>query len=52
MRQEDPHLLVFDRLGLDGGITRMGIVAGARIEDGRYRILRAGVSVKQEDRST
>ncbi len=41
--QEDPHLLAFDRLGLDGGTTRTGIVAGAQIEDGRYRILRAGV---------
>jgi serine/threonine protein phosphatase 1 len=41
--QEDPHLLVFDRLGLDGGTTRTGIVTGAQIEDGRYRILRASI---------
>jgi serine/threonine protein phosphatase 1 len=41
--QDDPHLLMVDRLGLDGGTTRTGIVAGAQIENGRYRILRAGV---------
>ena len=40
--QADPHLLAFDRLGLDGGTTRTGIVTGAQIEDRRYRILRAG----------
>jgi serine/threonine protein phosphatase 1 len=40
--QDDPHLLMVDRLGLDGGTTRTGIVAGAQIENGRYRILRAG----------
>jgi serine/threonine protein phosphatase 1 len=39
--QEDPHLLAFDRLGLDGGTTRTGIVTGAQIEHGRYRVLRA-----------
>lgn len=39
--QEDPHQFAFDRLGLDGGTTRTGIVTGAQIEQGRYRILRA-----------
>ncbi|MDP3241585.1 MAG: hypothetical protein Q8M69_14250, partial [Reyranella sp.] len=39
---EDPHLFEGDRLGLDGGSARTGIVTGAQIEDGRYRILRAG----------
>jgi len=42
--QADPHLLVFDRLSLDGGTTRTGIVTGAQIEAGRYRILRAGAT--------
>jgi serine/threonine protein phosphatase 1 len=40
-RQDDPHELVFDRLGLDGGTTRTGIVAGAQIETGRYRVFRS-----------
>ncbi|MBT6610154.1 MAG: hypothetical protein HOB37_17100 [Rhodospirillaceae bacterium] len=40
--QDDPHALAFSRLGLDGGTTRTGIVTGAQIETGRYRILRAG----------
>jgi serine/threonine protein phosphatase 1 len=40
--QADPHLLMFDRLGLDGGSAVTGIVTGAQIENGRYRILRAG----------
>lgn len=40
--QDDPHLFQHDRLGLDGGSARTGIVTAARIEDGRYRILRAG----------
>lgn len=40
--QDDPHLFQHDRLGLDGGSARSGIVTAARIEDGRYRILRAG----------
>ncbi len=40
--QSDPHLLMFDRLGLDGGSSRTGYVTGAQIETGRYRILRAG----------
>lgn len=39
--QADPHEMQFDRLGLDGGTTRTGIVTAAQIEDGRYRILRA-----------
>ncbi len=44
--QDDPHKLVFDRLGLDGGTTRTGIVTGAQIETGRYRVLRAGASLR------
>jgi len=39
---EDPHLFLHDRLGLDGGSAITGIVAGAEIQDGRYRILKAG----------
>jgi serine/threonine protein phosphatase 1 len=39
---EDPHLFLHDRLGLDGGSAVTGFVAGAEIQDGRYRILRAG----------
>ena len=39
--EEDPHQFVHDRLGLDGGSSRNGIVTAAQIEDGRYRILRA-----------
>lgn len=39
--QDDPHAFAFDRLGLDGGTTRTGIVTGAQIETGRYRIIRA-----------
>lgn len=38
----DPHLFEGDRLGLDGGSARTGIVTGAEIQDGRYRILKAG----------
>ena len=38
---EDPHVLHQDRLNLDGGSAVTGIVAGAQIETGRYRILRA-----------
>ncbi len=41
-RMEDPHLFQHDRLGLDGGSALTGIVAGAEIRDGRYRILKAG----------
>jgi serine/threonine protein phosphatase 1 len=32
---------MYDRLGLDGGSSRNGIVTAAQIEEGRYRILRA-----------
>lgn len=39
---EDPHLFEGDRLGLDGGSARTGIVTGAQIENGRYRILKSG----------
>lgn len=42
--QDDPHLFMHDRLGLDGGSARSGIVTAAQIEEGRYRILRAGTS--------
>jgi serine/threonine protein phosphatase 1 len=38
---DDPHVLAEDRLNLDGGSARTGIVAGAQIETGRYRVLRA-----------
>ena len=31
-----------DRLGLDGGSARTGIVTAAEIQNGRYRILKAG----------
>ena len=40
---EDPHLFLHDRLGLDGGSAITGIVVGAEIRDGRYRILKAGM---------
>jgi serine/threonine protein phosphatase 1 len=40
--QADPHLFRSDRLGLDGGSALSGYVTAAEIEDGRYRILRAG----------
>jgi serine/threonine protein phosphatase 1 len=39
---EDPHLFEGDRLGLDGGSARTGIVTAAEIQGGRYRILKAG----------
>ncbi|WP_421995362.1 metallophosphoesterase [Reyranella sp.] len=39
---EDPHLFEGDRLGLDGGSARTGIVTAAEIREGRYRILKAG----------
>jgi len=39
---DDPHLFEGDRLGLDGGSARTGIVTGAEIRDGRCRILNAG----------
>jgi serine/threonine protein phosphatase 1 len=34
--------LLHDRLGLDGGSAVTGFVVGAEIQDGRYRILKAG----------
>src|SRR5260221_6545439 len=37
----DPHVLQHDRLSLDGGSALTGIVAGAQIEDGRYRVFAA-----------
>ena len=40
-RMDDPHLFLFDRLGLDGGSAVTGVVTAAEIEDGRYRILKA-----------
>jgi serine/threonine protein phosphatase 1 len=43
---EDPHLFEGDRLGLDGGSARTGIVAAAEIRDGRYRILKAGTPLE------
>ncbi len=43
---EDPHLFEGDRLGLDGGSARTGIVTGAQIQDGRYRILKAGLPLE------
>src|SRR5262245_28500737 len=39
---ENPHLFLHDRLGLDGGSAVTGFVVGAEIQDGRYRILKAG----------
>lgn len=39
---DDPHLFEGDRLGLDGGSARTGIVTAAQIQDNRYRILKAG----------
>lgn len=39
---ENPHLFEGDRLGLDGGSARTGIVTAAEIQDGRYRLLKAG----------
>jgi serine/threonine protein phosphatase 1 len=41
-RMPDPHLFLYDRLGLDGGSAVTGIVTAAEIQDGRYRILKAG----------
>lgn len=39
--QADPHQFTQDRLCLDGGSSRNGIVVAAQIEQGRYRVLRA-----------
>ena len=38
---DDPHVLHEGRLNLDGGSAVTGIVAGAEIETGRHRILKA-----------
>jgi serine/threonine protein phosphatase 1 len=35
----DPHIIQHDRLCLDGGTAKSGIVMGAQIEDGRYRLI-------------
>lgn len=40
--QEDPHRFMYDRLGLDGGTTVTGLVVGAEIRNGSYRVFRAG----------
>jgi serine/threonine protein phosphatase 1 len=42
-QMEDTLLFLHDRLCLDGGSALTGIVAGAEIRDGRYRVLKAGV---------
>ena len=42
-QMQDPHLFLHDRLGLDAGSALTGIVAGAEIRDGRYRVLKAGM---------
>ncbi len=48
---EDPHLFEGDRLGLDGGSARTGIVTAAEIQDGRYRILKAGTPFENPEPS-
>ena len=48
---EDPHLFEGDRLGLDGGSSRTGIVTAAEIQDGRYRILKAGTPFENPEPS-
>jgi len=40
----DPHVFQHDRLSLDGGSSRTGIVAAAQFEDGRYRLFKAAGS--------
>jgi serine/threonine protein phosphatase 1 len=42
----DPHVFQHDRLSLDGGSSKTGIVAAAQFEDGRYRLF--GATAKQE----
>ena len=37
----DPHVFQHDRLSLDGGSAKTGIVAAAQLEDGRYRLFKA-----------
>jgi len=41
---DDPHVFQHDRLGLDGGSAVSGVVVGAELRDGRYRILKAGTA--------
>ena len=48
---EDPHQFEGDRLGLDGGSARTGIVTAAEIQDGRYRILKAGIPFENPESS-
>ena len=48
---DDPHLFEGDRLGLDGGSARTGIVTAAEIQDGRYRILKAGTPFENPEPS-
>ena len=36
--EPDPHVFQYDRLCLDGGSANTGMVAGAQIENGRYRL--------------
>ena len=40
-----------DRLGLDGGSARTGIVTAAEIQNGRYRILKAGTPFENPEPS-
>lgn len=35
----DPHTIQHDRLCLDGGTSKTGVVMGAQIEEGRYRLI-------------
>jgi serine/threonine protein phosphatase 1 len=37
----DTHQFLHDRLCLDGGSTRTGVVIGAELVDGRYRLIKA-----------
>src|ERR1041385_1982948 len=37
----DPHVFQHDRLSLDGGSSRTGIIAAAQFEDRRYRLFKA-----------
>jgi len=37
----NPHAFQHDRLSLDGGSSKTGIVAAAQFEDGRYRLFKA-----------
>ena len=48
---DDPHRFESDRLGLDGGSARTGIVTAAEIQDGRYRILKAGTPFENPEPS-